>query len=76
MKKIQIQAQPFFETLKLRDHSMWDLFAQLIDGEEKELQFLDEQNEVLFAYILPKTLEQMQEDRTIFAKEFSEKISK
>ena len=36
MKSVQIKAQDFFEILKLRDASMWDIFAQMIDGEEKE----------------------------------------
>ena len=36
MKTIHIQAKEFFELLKLKDQSMWDIFAQMIDGEEKE----------------------------------------
>ena len=38
MKTIHIQAKEFFELLKLKDQSMWDIFAQMIDGEEKEIQ--------------------------------------
>ncbi|QWU98431.1 hypothetical protein KPF23_02560 [Riemerella anatipestifer] len=47
----------FFELLKLKDVSMWDIFAQMIDGEEKQLQFMDNNNEVLFSYNLPTTTE-------------------
>ena len=62
MKTIQIKAQDFFDLLKLQDVSMWDIFAQMIDGEEKEIIFLDDKEEVLFNYTLPSTLEKMQSD--------------
>lgn len=75
MKNIQIKAKDFFELLKLKDTSMWEIFSQMIDGEEKELIFLDENEKVLFHYILPKTLQQLQEEQKIFAKEYAEKIS-
>ena len=75
MKNIQINAKAFFELLKLKDTSMWEIFAQMIDGDEKELIFLDENEKVLFHYILPKTLEQLQEEQKIFAKEYAEIIS-
>lgn len=65
MKNIQIKATPFFELLKIKDQSMWDLFAQMIDGEEKELIFLGEEGQVLFSYILPASLEKLQEDKTL-----------
>ena len=35
MKKVHIQAKKFFELLKLKDTSMWDIFAQMVDGEPK-----------------------------------------
>ena len=60
MKTIHIQAKEFFELLKLKDQSMWDIFAQMIDGEEKEILFLDEEGKFLFDYRLPATLEKMQ----------------
>ena len=47
MKTIHIQAKEFFELLKLKDQSMWDIFAQMIDGEEKEILFLDEESSFL-----------------------------
>ena len=43
MKKVHIQAKKFFELLKLKDTSMWDIFAQMVDGDPKELLFLDEE---------------------------------
>ncbi|KQR92449.1 hypothetical protein ASG01_11035 [Chryseobacterium sp. Leaf180] len=76
MKTIEIQAQPFFELLRLKDTSMWEIFAQMIDGEEKELIFLDEENLVLFSYLLPKDKEKLEEDRVTFSKEFAEKQSR
>lgn len=75
MKNIQIKAKDFFELLKLRDTSMWEIFAQMVDGEEKEIVFLDEENKVLFSYVLPSTMEKLQEDQKIFAKEYAEKIA-
>lgn len=75
MKTIQIKANDFFELLKLKDTSMWEIFAQMIDGEEKKIIFLDEEEKVLFSYILPKNLEKLEEDRKEFAKEYAEKMS-
>ena len=76
MKTIEIQAKPFFELLRLKDTSMWEIFSQMIDGEEKELIFLDEENRVLFNYVLPKNTEQLEADRATFSKEFAEKQSR
>jgi len=75
MKKIEIKADPFFETLKLRGVSMWEIFRQMIDGEEKEIIFLNEDNTILFNYILPISKEKLDEDRKEFSKQFAEKIS-
>lgn len=76
MKNIQIKAKDFFELLKLRDTSMWEIFAQMVDGEEKEIVFLDEEDKVLFSYVLPSTMEKLQEDQKTFAKEYAEKIAR
>ncbi|PIE50675.1 MAG: hypothetical protein CSA38_01520 [Flavobacteriales bacterium] len=76
MKTIQIKAKEFFELLKLKDTSMWDIFAQILDeNEEKELIFLDENEKILFNYILPKNLEKLKADQKTFAKEYAEKIA-
>lgn len=75
MQNITIKANDFFELLKLKDQSMWDVFAQMIDGEEKEIVFLNDQKQYLFHYILPKTIEKMQEDKVLFAKEYADKLS-
>ena len=75
MKNIQIKASNFFELLKSRDTSMWKIFSQMIDGEEKELIFLDDEEKILFNYILPVSLEQLNKDRKQFAKEYAEKLS-
>lgn len=75
MKTIQIKAHDFFELLKLKETSMWDIFSQMIDGEEKQIIFLNEENEVLFSYVLPKNLEKLREDRKIFAEEFTKKMN-
>ncbi|MBT0550612.1 hypothetical protein [Riemerella anatipestifer] len=74
MKIVHIKANDFFELLKLKDVSMWDIFAQMIDGEEKQLQFMDNNNEVLFSYNLPTTTEQLQEDKAIFSKQYAKKL--
>ena len=74
MKTIQIKAAPFFELLKLKGTSMWEIFAQMISEEEQELIFLNEKDEVLFSYKLPVNLEKLKEDQKIFAKEYAEKL--
>lgn len=75
MKKIEIKAEQFFELLKLKDISMWSVFAQMIDGEEKEIIFLDNEEKILFNYILPSNPEKLEEDRKEFSKQFSDKLS-
>ena len=75
MKKIEIKAEQFFELLKLKDTSMWSLFAQMINGEEKEIIFLDNEEKILFNYILPSNPEKLEEDRKEFSKQFSDKLS-
>ena len=75
MKKITIKANDFFELLKLKGESMWDIFAQLIDDEEKEITFVDDKDEYLFHYVLPKTVEKMKEDQILFSKEYADKLS-
>lgn len=74
MKTIQIKAAQFFELLKMKDTSMWEIFAQMVSEQEQELVFLNEKEEVLFTYLLPTSLEKLKEDQKIFAKEYAEKI--
>lgn len=75
MEHIQIKASAFFELLKTRDTSMWEIFAQMITDQEKEIIFLDDKDEILFNYILPDNLEKLNQDREKFAKEYSEKLA-
>lgn len=75
MKKIEIQAEQFFDLLKLKDVSMWEIFSQMIDGEEKEIIFIDNEEKILFNYILPAHQEKLDEDRKEFSKQFSEKLA-
>lgn len=75
MKNIQIKASSFFELLKMKDTSMWEIFAQMIDAEEKEIIFLDDEEKVLFNYLLPNNLEKLEEDRKQFSEEYAEKLS-
>ena len=75
MKTIQIKASQFFELLKQKDTSMWEIFSQMIDGGEKEIIFLDDEEKILFNYILPTTLDKLKEDQKVFAKEYADKIA-
>lgn len=75
MKTINIKAEAFFELLKNHDQSMWEIFAQMVDGESKNIIFLNNDNEILFNYTLPETLEQLEEERRVFSKEFAVKLS-
>lgn len=74
MENIRIKTEEFFDMLKLRNSSMWDLFETMISGEEKQIIFLDKDNHVVTTYILPQTKEQLHNDREIFAKAFAEKL--
>ncbi|GAA5101728.1 hypothetical protein GCM10023210_41920 [Chryseobacterium ginsengisoli] len=75
MQKIEIKADQFFELLKLKDTSMWEIFAQMMDGNEKEIIFLDNEDKILFNYILPSEKEKLEEDRKEFSKQFADKLS-
>lgn len=75
MKNIQIKASSFFELLKMKDTSMWEIFAQMIGEEQKEIIFLDDEEKVLFTYLLPNNLEKLEEDRKRFSEEYAEKLS-
>lgn len=75
MQTIQIQAEQFFELLKLKDTSMWEIFAQMIDGNEKEIIFTDGENKILFNYILPSNQEKLEENRKEFSKQFADKLA-
>ncbi|MDR6919354.1 MULTISPECIES: hypothetical protein [Chryseobacterium] len=75
MQSIEIKAEQFFELLKLKDTSMWAIFSQMIDGNEKEIIFLDNDDKVLFNYVLPSTPEKLEEDRKEFSKQFADKLA-
>lgn len=75
MEQVQIKASAFFELLKMRDTSMWEIFAQMLTDKEKKIIFLDDEDQVLFNYILPDNVEKLEQDREKFAKEYSDKIS-
>lgn len=75
MENIQIKASSFFELLKMKDTSMWEIFSQMMTEKEKEMIFLDDEEQILFTYILPNNLEKLNEDREKFAKEYSEKLA-
>ena len=74
MQRIEIKAESFFELLKLKDTSMWAIFSQMIDGNEKEIIFLDNDDKILFNYILPADVEKLEEDRKEFSKQFADKL--
>jgi len=75
MQRIEIKAEQFFELLKLKDTSMWEIFSQMIDGNEKEIIFLNNEDKVLFNYILPAEEEKLEADRKEFSKQFSDKLA-
>lgn len=74
MQRIEIKAEAFFELLKLKDTSMWAIFSQMIDGNEKEIIFLDNEDKILFNYVLPSDAEKLEEDRKEFSKQFADKL--
>lgn len=72
---IQIKASAFFDLLKMKDTSMWEVFSQMIGEKEKEIVFLDDEDKILFNYILPNNLQQLNMDREKFSKEYADKLS-
>ena len=75
MEMIQIKASAFFDLLKMKDTSMWEVFSQMIGEKEKEIVFLDNEDKILFNYILPNNFEQLNKDREKFSKEYADKLS-
>jgi len=75
MQTITIQADRFFELLKRDNISMWSIFEQMIDGAEKMLVFIDEQEHELMRYILPASPEKLKEDQSAFTTLFAEKLA-
>ncbi|MDG4945086.1 hypothetical protein NMK71_01550 [Weeksellaceae bacterium KMM 9713] len=75
MKKIHIQAEPFFDLLKEKNQSMWDIFEQMIQEHEQEIIFINDKQQVLFNYILPNNLDKLKEDQKKFSEEFKNKIA-
>ncbi len=66
MQRIEILAKPFFEKIKQFDLSMWDMMEQMIDGEEKEIIFLDENNKMMMRYVLPISKDRLKQDQAEF----------
>ena len=75
MKKIHIQAEPFFDLLKVKNQSMWDIFEQMIQEQEQEIIFINDKEQVLFNYILPNNIDKLKEDQKKFSEEFKNKIA-
>jgi len=75
MKTVQIKADAFFEMLKLNGASMWDLFEKMIDGEEKQLFFTNDENQVVATYILPKTKQELDKDQQILKDSLIKQLS-
>lgn len=75
MKKIHIQAEPFFDLLKEKNQSMWDIFEQMIQEHEQEIIFINDKEQVLFNYILPNNIDKLKEDQKKFSEEFKNKIA-
>ena len=75
MNKIHIQAEPFFDLLKEKNQSMWDIFEQMIQEHEQEIIFINDKEQVLFNYILPNNIDKLKEDQKKFSEEFKNKIA-
>lgn len=74
MEIIRIKTEEFFELLRLKDTSMWDVFSQMVSGEEKQILFVDKEDNIMFNYILPSTQEQLEADKQAFNQSFMEKL--
>lgn len=75
IKTIEIQTRPFFERLKESDLDMWQMLRQMISSEEEQLViFLDDEGQELAHYLLPTTVQRLEEDRKLFAEAFKKKL--
>ena len=75
IKTIEIKAKGFFELLKEREQSMWQVFAEMINEKEELLIiFYDEADKEIAHYILPTSIQQLREDQKLFAESFKEKL--
>lgn len=75
MQTITIKAKEFFTMIKSRELSMWDMLKEMIDGEEKQIVFIDENEQIMMQYILPKNVEQLKADQKEFAQLFAKQLS-
>lgn len=67
MQQVTIQTKAFFEMIKSRDLSMWEVLGEMIDGEAKKISFVDESGNMMMEYLLPTNKEQLQKDQKEFA---------
>ncbi|HTO15502.1 MAG TPA: hypothetical protein VLZ83_07010 [Edaphocola sp.] len=75
MKTIQIKTKSFFELLKDKNYSMWQLFEQMINEEEEQMIiFIDEDEKEIAHYLLPKNVKQLENDQKVFSGYFKEKL--
>lgn len=75
MKTVEIQADSFFNLLKSKEVSMWQLFGEMIDGEEKQLLFIGPEEKIIASYVLPATREQLEKDVETFQEDLLAKLS-
>lgn len=75
MKSVQIKADEFFEMLKNHGVSLWDMLKNMVDGEEKQLLFLDKEQKIIAEYKLPMTKEELEKDIDTFRESIGSKIN-
>ncbi|HUH35584.1 MAG TPA: hypothetical protein VL022_07120 [Moheibacter sp.] len=76
MQTVEINADAFFNLLKSHGVSMWDLFEKMIDGEERQLLFLNSEEKVIAHYVLPVTIELLRADKEHFHEALYAALSK
>lgn len=75
MKSVQIKADEFFEMLKNHGVSLWDMLKNMVDGEEKQLLFLDNEQKIIAEYKLPMTKEELEKDIDTFRESIGSKVN-
>lgn len=75
IKTIEIQTRPFFEKLKENGVDMWQMLRLMIKPEKQLILFLDDDGHTLAQYVLPTSVERLEEDRKTFAQLFKQKLN-
>lgn len=74
MQTIKIETASFFELLKNRATSMWEVFNEMMKKEEQLIIFVNKHQKEIAHYVLPNNADQLKKDQKQFAQYFKDKL--